>query len=216
MSTSASASPAVDSDSLPKTGVLLVNLGTPDAPTTAAVRRYLAEFLWDPRVVEAPRWLWWLALNAVILRVRPRRSAEAYAQIWTPDGSPLRVLSERLTACIEQALGARGPVRVALAMRYGQPSVAGVLRDFRALGVEQIVVLPLYPQYSATTTASVLDAVAAELATWRVVPALRFIRDYATEPAYIDALAARLTAHWETAPRAEHLVLSFHGIPQRY
>jgi ferrochelatase len=200
----------------PKIGVLLVNLGTPDAPTAAAVRRYLAEFLWDPRVVEAPRWLWWLALHGVILRVRPARSAEAYAQIWTPDGSPLRVLSERLTACVEQALAEVGPVEVALAMRYGNPSIPERLRALRAAGVERLVVLPLYPQYSATTTASVLDAVGAELARWRLVPSLRFVRDYATDPAYVDALAARVAAHWQQHPRGDHLVMSFHGIPQRY
>lgn len=198
-------------------GVLLVNLGTPAAPTPAAVRRYLAQFLWDPRVVEVPRALWWLALHGVILRTRPRRSARAYASIWTPQGSPLMVH----TLALGEALGAAlasvpAPMRVRVGMRYGEPSVASALRGLREDGVRRVLVLPLYPQYSATTTASVFDAVAAELGRWRVIPALRFVDDYHRRPAYIAALAARVRAHWQAQGRADRLVLSFHGIPERY
>lgn len=200
------------------TGVLLVNLGTPDAPDKAAVRRYLKEFLWDPRVVELPRPLWWLILNLVILNTRPRRSAHAYGKIWTEQGSPLLVISERQRAALESALQeAHGPaLRVALAMRYGRPSVAAALAELRRAGARRLLVLPLYPQYSATSTASTFDAVTGELQGWRWLPELRFINHYHDHPAYIAALARSVTAYWSEHERPERLVMSFHGIPEAY
>lgn len=195
--------------------VLLVNLGTPDAPTAPALRRYLREFLGDPRVVELPRALWLPILYGVILTLRPARSAKAYRAIWTPEGSPLRVLSERLTAALDAVL--RAPdLTVRLAMRYGNPGVGPVLRTLREEGVDRLVVLPLYPQYSASTAASVFDAVVDELRTWRHVPELHFIPEYHTEPAWLDAVADSIRTHWATHPRGEKLLFSFHGIPQRY
>jgi protoporphyrin/coproporphyrin ferrochelatase len=197
--------------------VLLVNLGTPASPTTAATRRYLAEFLADPRVIELPRLVWLPLLYGVILPLRAARSAKAYRQIWLPDGSPLRVHSERLAAELERTLRQQGidlPVR--LAMRYGSPSVAATLRALRAEGLRRVLVLPLYPQYSATTTASVFDAVGAELRGWRRIPELRTIADYHREPAWLDAVAESVRGHWRTHPRGERLLFSFHGIPQRY
>ena len=199
-------------------GVLLVNLGTPDAPTPKAVRTYLAEFLADPRIVEAPRWLWWLALHGVILRVRPARSAKLYQSIWTPAGSPLLTGTEALAAALQKSLKQQrpAPILVRAAMRYGKPSIAAALRDLSAAGMRRLIVLPLFPQYSGTTTASVLDAVGAELARWRFVPDFRFVTDYHAEPRYIEALARSVEAHWQSHGRAERLVLSFHGIPERY
>lgn len=206
--------PSAPAGDLPRAAVVIVNLGTPDAPTPAAVRRYLAEFLADPRVVEAPRWLWWFALNLVILPLRPRRSAHAYAQVWTSEGSPLKVFTERLRAALTRALP---QAEVVAAMRYGAPSMPSVLRALRERGVERFVVLPLYPQYSATTTASVFDALAAELTTWRRVPALRFVDDYHAEPAYLDALAESIRAHRAAnGANGQLLLFSFHGIPERY
>jgi len=207
-----------DHDSVPATGVLLVNLGTPEAPTAAAVRPYLAQFLSDPRVIEYPRWLWQLILHGVILRIRPRRSAEAYAKIWTDQGSPLRVLSEALAAGMQSELTrrCRGPVRVALAMRYGRPDVASVIAQLQREGVRRLVVLPLYPQYSATSTGSVIDAVADALKGLRWPPELRIVNDYHAAPGYLDALAASVRAHWEKHGRGDKLLLSFHGIPERY
>lgn len=198
-----------------RTTIVVVNLGTPSAPTVPAVRRYLAEFLSDPRVVEAPRWLWWLALHGVILRVRPARSARAYAKIWTDVGSPLLRNSERLAERLREALAPSG-ARVLLAMRYGEPSLAGVLERLRSDGTARIVVLPLYPQYSATTTASVFDRVFATLARWRRVPALTLVTGYHAEPAYLDALADSVRRHWRQHPRGDRLLFSFHGIPLRY
>jgi ferrochelatase len=205
-------------DNAPKAGVLLVNLGTPDAPTAAAVRPYLAQFLGDRRVIDYPRLLWKAILHGVILRVRPRRSAHAYARIWTPEGSPLRVYSEALAAALQAELTARlsGPVRVALAMRYGQPDVAGSIAALQREGVRRLLVLPLYPQYSATSTGSVFDAVADTIKTLRWPPELRLVNDYHAEPAYIGALADSVRAHWDANGRGEKLLMSFHGIPERY
>jgi protoporphyrin/coproporphyrin ferrochelatase len=193
--------------------VLLVNLGTPEAPTPGAVRRYLAEFLSDPRVIEAPRWLWLPILYGAILPLRSRRSAHAYGQVWTAAGSPLRVHSEALAARLGEALG---QVEVRLAMRYGQPSVSTVLRQLRDDGLRRLLVLPLYPQYSATTTASVADAVAAELAGWRWQPELRTITDYHREAGWVEAMADSIRRHRAAKPGADLLLFSFHGIPQRY
>jgi len=207
----------VDGGSVP-TGVLLVNLGTPESPSPADVRRYLKEFLWDSRVVELPRPLWWLVLNLVILNTRPRRSARAYAKVWTEEGSPLMVISRQqhaaLQAALEQQPGA--PVKVVLAMRYGKPSIAAGMQELRAAGVKRLLVLPLYPQYSATTTAAIVDAVADELRRWRVLPELRFINDYHEHPSYIEALADSVRRYQAVHGEPDRLLLSFHGIPQDY
>ncbi|NII12152.1 ferrochelatase [Oleiagrimonas sp. C23AA] len=198
--------------------VLLVNLGTPSAPTAKAVRPYLAEFLGDQRVIEYPRWLWQLILHGIILRVRPTRSAEAYAKIWTPQGSPLRVGSEALASSMQGAIARRrpGPIRVALAMRYGQPAVADTIAQLQREGVRRLLVLPLYPQYSATSTGSVIDAVADACKGLRWPPELRIINDYHADSAYIEALADSIRAHWQSQGRGDKLLLSFHGIPERY
>jgi len=198
------------------TAVLLVNLGTPDAPTAAALRRYLAQFLSDPRVVEIPRWAWLPILHGVILRVRPARSARKYASIWTDAGSPLAAWSARQATLLHNQLTERGhalPVRHA--MRYGNPSVASVLNTLKAEGATRILVLPLYPQYAASTTASAFDAVSAWTTSVRRLPELRFVNRYHDDPLYIDALAQRVTEHWQRAGRAERLLLSFHGLPRR-
>lgn len=197
-------------------GVLLVNLGTPAAPTPAALRRYLAEFLWDPRVVELPRWLWWPILHGIVLRLRPARSAGKYRLIWTPDGSPLLAIGRRQAAAIASQLAqcSPGPVQVAIGMRYGTPSIAAALAELRQAGVQRLLVLPLYPQYSATTVASTFDAIAAVLRTWRWLPELRFVTHYHDDPGYIAALAASIRAARAEQP-GERLLLSFHGLPKR-
>jgi ferrochelatase len=199
-------------------GVLLVNLGTPEAPTSRALRPYLAEFLGDPRVIEYPRWLWWLILHGVILRIRPARSAHAYARVWTPEGSPLRVGSEKLAIALQTKLGqiTAGPVRVALAMRYGQPSVRTQIEQLQREGVRQLLVLPLYPQYSGTSTGSVIDAVADTFKRLRWPPELRIVNDYHDDASHIEALARSIERWWATHGRGDKLLLSFHGIPQRY
>ena len=197
------------------TAALLINLGTPDAPTTPAVRRYLAQFLSDPRVIDYPRWLWLPILYGAILRIRPKRSAHAYSTIWTPQGSPLLVESRALTGKVARACADLG-IRVELAMRYGNPSIASVLERLSADGVRRIIALPLYPQYSATSTGTAFDGVHAALARLRHVPELRTVSDYHTAPAYIDALARSVRGFWEANGRADRLLLSFHGIPERY
>jgi ferrochelatase len=204
--------------SAPSTAVLLVNLGTPDAPTKRAVRRYLAQFLADPRIVELPRWLWRLILHGVILRIRPAHSAALYAKIWTPEGSPLQTGTTALAEQVQIALRAQrpGPIVVRHAMRYGNPAITATLRELAASGARRLIVVPLFPQYSGTTTASVLDAVSAELATWRWVPELRFVADYHANARYIEALARSVETHWERHGRAQRLLLSYHGIPEKY
>ena len=201
-----------------KVGILLANLGTPDSPSPRDVRRYLKQFLWDPRVVELARPLWWLVLNLVILTTRPRRSARAYAKVWTEEGSPLLVISRRQHVALQRVLETRlpQPVHVALAMCYGNPSIASGLAELRAAGVRRVLVLPLYPQYSATSTAAIFDAVAAELRGWRAMPELRFVNDYYDHPAYISALADSVRAYQSEHGRPERLLMSFHGIPQDY
>lgn len=198
--------------------VLLVNLGTPAAPTRDAVTDYLAEFLSDPRVVELPRWLWWPVLHGWILRTRPRRSAEAYAKVWRDDGSPLLVLSEALAAAVRNEVTARtqGKVEVALAMTYGEPAVAAVMDKLLARGVRRILVLPLFPQYSATSTGAALDAVSRALLRLRWPPELRTISDYHADAGYLAALVSSVQAHWAGNGRAQKLLLSFHGIPEKY
>ena len=198
-------------------GVLLVNLGSPDAPTTKAVRRYLAEFLWDPRVVEIPRPLWWLILHGGVLRLRPRRSAHAYQRVWTDAGSPLLVISRAQARALQDALAVRygDGVQVALAMRYGNPSIQAGLAQLRAAHAGRILILPLYPQYSAATTATVFDVVANELRTWRCVPELRLITHYHDDEGYLAALANSIRDSWAQHGQAERLLFSFHGMPKR-
>jgi ferrochelatase len=201
---------------VPRTGVLLVNLGTPEAPTAAALRKYLGQFLWDPRVVEIPRAVWWPILHGIILRVRPRKSAEKYASIWTPEGSPLRMWTVRQTERLAAVLGQRGQqVRVRHAMRYGQPSVASELDAFKAEGVTRVLVVPMYPQYSGATTASVLDEVFAWGRRTRLLPEFRHINHFHDDAGYIAALARSVRTHWERKGRGDKLVMSFHGMPHR-
>lgn len=195
---------------------MLVQLGTPDAPEPAAVRRYLAEFLSDPRVVELPRPVWLPILYGAVLTTRPKDSAGRYRQIWTKDGSPLLTLSRRQASLLNGALGERGlAVTVALAMRYGQPSIPAVLEQLRRNGLTRLLVLPLYPQYSAATTATVYDAVGTVLAGWRDLPDLRFVRGFHDEAGWLDCLADSVRRHWDREGRGERLVMSFHGLPQR-
>jgi len=215
--------PAFRHDAPARIGVLLVNLGTPDAPTAAAVRRYLAEFLADPRVVEIPRAVWLAILHGIILRIRPARSAAKYAAIWTGDGSPLLVHGTRqrtlLAGYLRQKLEARGlppdHVRVELAMRYGQPSIAAAMGRLREAGCDRVLVVPLFPQYSAAATGSVFDAVFAHASRMRRVPELRTVASFHDHPAYIRALARHLNDDWMKNGRPDRLVLSFHGLPRR-
>lgn len=199
-------------------GVLVTNLGTPEAPTKAALRPYLKQFLSDPRVVEVPRLLWWLILNGVILNIRPARSAAAYASVWTDNGSPLMDITQRqcnaLRTLIEQQLGKH--VKVAYAMRYGQPSVEKAIDELIAQGVRKMVVLPLYPQYCASTTASTFDAIAADFTRRRWMPEFHFLTSYHDNPLYIEALANSVRSHWQANGKADMLVMSYHGIPKRY
>ena len=200
----------------PRTAILLCNLGTPEAPTPAAVRRYLGQFLSDPRVVELPRLLWLPILHGIILRTRPAKSAAKYASIWTEQGSPLLAWTRTQAQLLQQALQCSGhDVLVQPAMRYGEPAIARQLDALKAAGATRILVLPLYPQYSGTTTASVGDAVGAWALRQRHVPELRYVQRYHDHPGYIAALAASVQAHWQAHGRAQHLVMSFHGVPER-
>ncbi|MFW2357165.1 ferrochelatase [Hydrogenophaga sp.] len=199
-----------------RTAVLLCNLGTPDEPTAPALRRYLAEFLGDQRVVEIPRFVWMLILHGIILRVRPKKSAAKYAGIWMPEGSPLKVWTERQATLLRGYLGERGhQVTVRYAMRYGNPSIASVMDELKAEGVTRVLVLPAYPQFSATTTASVVDGVMNWAAQVRNLPELRFINRYHDHAGYINALAKTIRAHWMAHGQSEQLVMSFHGVPER-
>ncbi len=199
-----------------RTAVLLVNLGTPDEATAPALRRYLAEFLSDPRVVEIPRLPWWLILHGIILRTRPARSAAKYASVWMPQGSPLAVWTQRQTAALQQQLADRGHhITVRHAMRYGNPSLPDTLDALRSVGTTRVLVLPLYPQYAAATTASVADKVMQWAARARRMPEFRFVAEYHDDPAYIAALAAQVRQHWAAHGRGDKLVLSFHGVPER-
>ena len=200
----------------PRTAVLLCNLGTPDAPTPAAVRRYLAEFLSDHRVVEIPRLLWLLILHGIILRFRPAKSAAKYASIWTTEGSPLKVWTEKQAKLLQGWLGQRGHrVVVRWAMRYGSTSIASQLEALQAEGVTRVLVVPAYPQYSATTTASVFDAVYTWAQCCRTLPELRFVNHYHDDSGYIAALVMRIERHWKAHGRPDQLVMSFHGVPER-
>jgi ferrochelatase len=198
----------------PKIGVLLINLGTPDAPHARAVRRYLAEFLSDPRVVEIPAIAWKPILHGIILRTRPRRSAEAYNQVWTNEGSPLAVIARRQAHALRERFHGRASVHYA--MRYGNPGIAAALANMVEEGCKRILAAPLYPQYCAATTATANDAVFAVLAGMRVQPALRTLPSYYDDPLYIEALKANLTRQIEALDfEPERLLLSFHGMPQR-
>ncbi len=202
-----------------KLGILLVNLGSPSAPTTRSVRKYLAEFLWDPRVVETSRPIWWLILHGIILRFRPKRSAKAYKKIWQEDGSPLITISYKQAYALDKALqqSLPGGALIEVAMRYGKPSIAAALQKLRAAGMQRLLVLPMYPQYSATTTAAVFDAVTDELQNWRRLPEMRFINHYHDHPLYIKALASSIRQSWrERKTMGDLLIFSFHGIPQSY
>ncbi len=207
-----------DHKTMPCTGVLLCNLGSPDAPTPEAVRRYLAQFLWDPRVIEMSRPLWWLILHGIILRVRPKRSAHAYQSVWTEEGAPLIAISKRQAEALQRALESRipGPVKVEMAMRYGQPSIAAALQRLQQASARRILVLPLYPQYSATTSASIFDAVMDELKSWRWLPEMRYVNHYHDDGRYIQALAASIRDQFERDGQPQRLVFSFHGMPRRY
>jgi ferrochelatase len=199
-----------------RTAIVYCNLGTPDEATAPALRRYLAEFLSDPRVVEIPKLVWWPILHGVILRTRPKKSAAKYASVWLPEGSPLKVWTEKQATLLRGYLGERGhQVTVRYAMRYGNPSIASVLDELKAEGVTRVLVLPAYPQYSGTTTASVIDAVTTWSQPVRHLPEFRFVNRYHDDPGYIQALARTVRAHWMAHGQSEHLVMSFHGVPER-
>ena len=203
-----------DHDQPAVTGVLVVNLGTPDAPDRKSVRRYLKQFLSDPRVVEFPRWLWWLILNGIILNIRPSKSAEAYKQIWTEQGSPLLVISNAQVIGMNNILSGRfkNHTKVELGMSYGNPSISDGLNRLREGGVNKLVILPLYPQYSGSTVGSVFDAVTSCLRRWRWVPTIHFVSAYFDHTSYINALANKVRKQ----AQGGHLVMSFHGVPERY
>lgn len=196
-------------------GIVLINLGTPDTPTPAAVRTYLKEFLSDPRVVELPRWLWWPILHGYILNTRPKHSAIKYASIWDKEGSPLRLWSEKQAKLVRGLLGERGvnPCKIGFAMRYGNPSIPKVMNELKAAGCDRLLIVPLYPQYAASSTGSAIDAVGQVLAQWRWQPSLRVMPAFATHPRYIEALAKHIQQYWFNNGRGDHLLLSFHGLP---
>ena len=197
-----------------KTGVLLVNLGTPDAPTKQAVRPYLKQFLGDPRVVEIPRLLWWLILNLVILNVRPKKSAEKYASIWLAEGSPLRVHTERQTEALKAQLSQKSDVVVDFAMTYGNPSIADALANMKGMNCQRILIIPMFPQYAASSTAPVFDQVFGAMLKMRNQPAIRTVKNFHDHPGYIASLAANVSDYWAAHGRPEVLVMSFHGVPQ--
>ncbi|SEK54818.1 ferrochelatase [Colwellia chukchiensis] len=201
-----------------KTAVLLTNLGTPDSPTAGALRRYLREFLSDPRVVEIPRLIWWFILHGIILRVRPKKSAKLYESIWTEQGSPLLVISQQQKAKVAKLLSEKygDTVVVDVAMRYGKPSISNALANFQAQGVDNIIVLPLYPQYAGPTTGSTFDAVFNKIKTWRWIPSVHFLSSYHDQALYIKALAASIKRHIENHGKPDKLVLSYHGMPKRF
>jgi ferrochelatase len=195
-----------------KTAVLLANLGSPTAPTTKAVRRFLADFLWDPRVVNLPRPLWWMILNFFVLPFRPSRSAKAYRKVWHEKGSPLTYLTQQLTEKVDSKLSPDG-IFTTYAMRYGEPSIANRLKEFQKIGVTDVIVLPLYPQYSSTTTASIYDDLVKELNQWRHLPSFHFISDYHQNSHYITAVAESIEKAWHQQDKNELLIMSFHGLP---
>ena len=199
-----------------KTGILLINLGTPDAPTAQAVRPYLKEFLGDPRVVEIPRLIWWFILNGIILNVRPKKSAAKYASVWLPEGSPLRVYTEKQAVLLHGYLSqkTKAPLAVEYAMRYGNPSIPSALRKLKEQNCQRILIVPLYPQYASSTPATATDIVFNELQHWRNTPALRTIKHFHDDAGYIKALAANVNDDWMKNGRPEKLLMSFHGLPR--
>jgi ferrochelatase len=201
-----------------KIGVLVTNLGTPEAPNKGALKRYLREFLSDPRVVEVPRLIWWMVLNLVILNIRPKRSAHAYSTVWTERGSPLMFHTQdqanALALSMQEKYGDK--VIVDFAMRYGSPSIESVTQNMLEKGVRQLLVLPLYPQYSGSTSGSTFDALSQLLRKTRWVPDVRFISHYHDFTPYVDALANSIKAHWASHERADKLIFTYHGIPKRY
>ena len=216
MSTRFASEPPYRHGQASRTAVLLVNLGTPDAPTPGALRRYLAQFLSDPRVVEIPRWIWLTILHGIILRLRPAKSAHKYASIWMPEGSPLKVWTERQALALQLVMDREQmPVLVRYAMTYGSPSIASQLDALKAEGATRILILPAYPQYSGTTTAPVFDAVSRWSRQCRALPEFRFVNRYHDDAGYIEALAQRIETHWQAHGRGEQLVMSFHGVPER-
>ncbi len=199
-----------------KTAVLLINLGTPEAPTAQAVRPYLKEFLGDPRVVEIPRLVWWLILNGIILNTRPKKSAKKYASVWMKTGSPLKVHTERQTHLLRQHLQAstfNSTIVVEYAMRYGNPSVASVLNKLKAQNCQRILLLPLYPQYAASSSATALDAVFKELLLLRNMPAIRTVKHFHDDQGYIKSSAQNIRDYWQKHGQPDKLVMSFHGVP---
>lgn len=210
-------SPSFTHEQTDSTGILLVNLGTPDEPTPAAVRRYLAEFLSDSRVIEIPMFIWKVILHGIILRVRPKKVAHAYQVIWTENGSPLLSITRAQADALAKTLPDKfkSPVNIEMGMRYGNPSIASALGRLKSTGVRRIIVLPLYPQYSATTSATVFDAVADELKTWRWLPDVRFISHYPDHPQYINALVNSIKLHQSENGVPDKLLFSFHGLPKR-
>ncbi len=197
-----------------KIGIILANLGSPTAPTTKAVRRFLKDFLGDPRVVNLPRPLWWLILNFFVLPFRPKRSAKAYRKVWHEKGSPLTYLTRQLSEKVAEQLKPKG-ITVNYAMRYGEPSIATQLKAFKKDGITDVMVLPLYPQYSSTTTASIYDDLTKELKQWRHLPSFQFISDYHQDSHYIAAVAASIEQAWREQAKNELLVMSFHGLPEQ-
>jgi ferrochelatase len=198
-----------------KTAILLVNLGTPDAPDPKSVRRYLAEFLSDPRVIDLPRWKWLPILHGIILRVRPKKSAKLYQSVWTDKGSPLLLNSRKQQAALQDRLSETG-IKVVLAMSYGRPNLSEELEKLHDWGVRRLVVLPLYPQYSSTTVGPIWDNLQRSLARWRDLPELIFIRDYPDHPNYIASMVARVHHYVDTHGKPDRILLSYHGIPIRY
>ncbi len=201
-----------------KTAVLLVNLGSPSAPTPSAVRRYLKEFLWDPRVVNLPRSIWWIILHFLVLPFRPRKSAKAYKKIWQEKGSPLVFLTEALADKVAVHFESHlkdNRYSIACVMRYGKPSISKQLAQVKKDQIDELIVIPLYPQYSSTTTASVYDEVINCLSQWRHIPSLQFISDYHQNSLYIDAIASSIEQSWELNGRKEQLLMSFHGLPDQ-
>jgi protoporphyrin/coproporphyrin ferrochelatase len=205
-------------DGTERIGVLLANSGTPESLSVRDVRRFLAAFLSDPRVVELPRAVWLPFLHGLILRVRPRRSARKYARIWTPQGSPLGTLSSELRVKLTGTLAERvlAPFSLELGMLYSKPTIGEGLRRLRELGAQRILIVPLFPQYSGASTGSVYDRVGAELERWRWLPELRYVAEYHDYPGYIDSLRASVEQHWREHGRTRHLLISFHGVPERY
>ncbi len=203
----------------PSTAVVLVNLGTPEAPTAQALRKYLKQFLSDPRVVEIPKPIWWLILNGIILNIRPKKSAAKYASVWMPEGSPLRVYTERQAKLLARHLAEKGHhLNVTWAMRYGSPSLPDILSKLKAGGATRILVVPMYPQYSASTTATVVDEACVWLQEIRNQPEMRFVRNYHDDTAYIDALENSVRKHWQAngpLQTGDRLLISFHGLPKR-